>query len=103
MVSVSRRLPLFKCRGGSVTPSGLTCEVREQQTVPSVHSGPDTVGHMLVVIRSTAKVWETELAKVAKTPAKIRSPFWAHDLLDQAELLELQEVGPEACVALLVT
>ena len=32
---------------GSVTPSGLTCEVREQQTVPSVHSGPDTVGHRL--------------------------------------------------------
>ena len=29
------------------TPSGLTCEVREQQTVPSVHSGPDTVGHRL--------------------------------------------------------
>ena len=47
MVSVSRRLPLFQCSRGSVTPSGLTCEVREQQTVPSVHSGPDTVGHRL--------------------------------------------------------
>ena len=44
MVSVSWRLPLFQCSRGSVTPSGLTCEVREQQTALSVHSGPDTVG-----------------------------------------------------------
>ena len=47
MVSVSRRLPLFQCSMGSVTPSGLTREVREQRTVLSVHSGPDTVGHRL--------------------------------------------------------
>ena len=55
-----------------------------------------------VVIRSAAKVCETELAKVAKTPATIRSPFWTRDLIDQAELLELQEVGPEACVGWLM-
>ena len=47
MVSVSRRLPLFQFSRGSVTPSGLTLEVREQRTVLSVHSGPDTVGHRL--------------------------------------------------------
>ena len=73
------------------------------QACTSAQTPWDTGFDGALVIRSTAIVCETELAKVAKTPATIRSPFWTRDLLDQAELLELREVGPEACVGWLVT